>query len=114
METEEARRATTTWLSRREIPPPFDLELRVRRAVERVPVPGPSIPDTLVAAAVQCLRDAVRSGHERSAANELLTADALLTYAFEAAAEKGIEHLELLTRALDVARFEQLMRAALT
>ncbi|MGH7471818.1 MAG: hypothetical protein ACRENP_28035, partial [Longimicrobiales bacterium] len=108
------RRSTLAWLSRRETPPPFELERRVRRAIERLTAPATTVPDVLVAAAFQCMRDAARSGVQRSAANELLAADALLTYACEAAAEQGVDRLEQLTGDLDVNRFEELAREALT
>jgi hypothetical protein len=56
------------------------------------------------------LREAARGGTQRSAANELLTADALLTYGCEAAAEEGVDALERFTREFDVAHFERLLR----
>jgi hypothetical protein len=114
MSAEDMRQAALAWLSRRDPAPPFELERRVRRALERLPAAGPSIPDTLAEAAFQCLRDAARGGAQRSAAHELLAADALLTYACEAAAEEGTEVLLRLTQTLEFARFEELARTALT
>ena len=73
---------------------------------------GATIPETLAAAAFHCLEDSARSGAQRSAANELLAADALLTYGAEAAAEEGVESLERYTQALDVARFNDALRQA--
>ena len=112
MDADEARHATLAWLSRREPPPPFELERRVRRAVERLRAPTDTVPHTLAAAALQCLRDAVRDGKQRSAANELLAADALLTFACESAAESGLVELDQFTREFDVDLFEKEAREA--
>ena len=57
MDSEEVRLATPAWLSRRDPPPPYELERRVRRAVERMPAAGATIPETLAAAAFHCLED---------------------------------------------------------
>jgi hypothetical protein len=85
------------------------LERRVRRAIERVEDPLDSVVHTLAAAALLCLRNAGAEGDQRSTANELLAADALLTYACEAAAEEGIDALDRLTDELAVERFEALL-----
>ena len=108
--SEAMRRATIDWLDRRTPAPPFELERRLLRALERLPNPGDSIPLTLAAAAFDSLRDSARAGSGRPAANDLLAADALLTYAHEAAAEQGAAVVEELTRHLEVARFEALAR----
>jgi hypothetical protein len=108
MPTDSARSAALEWLARREAPPPL-LERRIRRAIERLDQPADSIVHTLADAALMCLRDAGRGGDQRSTANELLAADAMLTYACEAAAEEGIAALDRLTRELDIARFDALL-----
>jgi hypothetical protein len=48
----------------------------------------------LTAGALECLRAVLGSAGDRSAALDLLAADALLTHAFEVAAEAGPERLE--------------------
>jgi hypothetical protein len=113
MEAADVRQTTLHWLGAREPLPPFELEQRIRRAVERLRTAESSVMATLAAAAFQCLQDAARSGAQRSAAHELLAADALLTYACEAAAEQGVDTLAQLTSSLDFERFEELARAAM-
>jgi hypothetical protein len=108
--TETMRRATLDWLDRRSPAPPFELERRLLRAIERLPAPAETVPLTLAAAALCCLRDAAKAGDNRRSANDLLAGDALLTYACEAAAEDGLEALEQLTREVDFPRFEALLR----
>ncbi|MEX2284451.1 MAG: hypothetical protein WEE89_18320 [Gemmatimonadota bacterium] len=108
--SEAMRRVTLDWMDRRTPAPPFELERRLLRALERLPNPAATIPLTLAAAALNSLSDSVRAGNSRHAANDLLAADALLTYAHEAAAEQGTADLEELTRDFDIARFELLVR----
>ena len=83
------------------------------RVVERLRCPGDTIAHTLAAAAMESLREAACAGDDRRAANDLLAADALLTYAIEAATEMGTDQLEGLLGELDIARFETMMREAL-
>src|SRR5687768_8220140 len=97
------------WIDRRDPPPPFELHRRLQRALERADAAAAdSIPDALAEAAFDCLRSAVRLGDDRAAANDLLAADALLTYACEAAAETGVDELDVFLQRLEVARFEAL------
>ena len=71
--------------------------------------PSAPVPDRLANAALRALRRVVREPSQRSGANTLLAADALLTYACEAAAEAGLDELDRLTRELDFQRFSDLM-----
>lgn len=97
------------WIEARTPAPPADLEQEVLRDVEDV-ARGLPLPAALAEAGVQALRDAIEIGDERSAAWRLLAADALLTYAIEAAAEQGLDSVDavvetwspaMLSRALD-------------
>jgi hypothetical protein len=67
------------------------------------------IPEALAGAAFSCLRAALAGGADRSAAWDLLAADALLTYACEAAAERGPDGLSALGRVVSAERFMQLL-----
>lgn len=71
----------------------------------------PSAPlyDRLAAAGLAALQDVVGRPSERGTATTLLAADALLTYACEAAAEAGPDALDRLTASLDFARFSHLI-----
>jgi hypothetical protein len=110
--SEAIRRATLDWFDRRQPGPPFELERRLLRAIERLPAAETTVALTLAAGALDALRDAARAGDTRRAANDLLAGDALLTYAFEAAAEQGNATLDQLARDFDVGRFEALLREA--
>ena len=79
----------TDWLDRREPPPPEPLLSRIRDALgEGVGAPAHEAATRTVAAAERLLARLLREDcATRAAAVELLTADALVTYAFEAAAE---------------------------
>ena len=80
-----------TWLDARESPPPP--ELRERMAEALAPVKAETVPGALAEAALACLQETVARPQERASALDLLAADALLTYALEAAAELGAETL---------------------
>lgn len=67
--------------------------------------------DRFAAAALGALEEVVRRPSERRTARTLLAADALLTYACEAAAEAGPETLERLTGSLDFERFSHLIQS---
>ncbi len=79
------------WLDARESPPPP--ELRARMAEALAPVKAETVPGALAEAALACLQETVARPEERASALDLLAADALLTYALEAAAELGAETL---------------------
>ncbi len=76
---------------------------------ERDRVERTAVPDQLARAGLSALARVIRSRPDRSAAIELLAADALLTYACEAAAEAGPDALDRLLRALALPRFESLL-----
>ena len=78
-----------TWLDQRELVPPPALRRRLDAAVSAVPDAAIlPIPDAAVEAALRLLDVLLRdSDPSRAAAIELLTADALMTYAFEATAD---------------------------
>lgn len=84
---------TAGWLAVHDHDSPEELRAAVREAVrEHGDSRGSSSAGHhtgLVAAAVHCLREALEIGSDRAAATPLLAADALLTYAVEAAAERG-------------------------
>jgi hypothetical protein len=103
------RQATLNWLEARQPPPPFELYRRVRRAVEWSDAEGASVPDMLARVALQSMQRAMRSGTDRGAANDLLAADALLTYACEAAAEQGVGPFEEFIQQLDFPAFEAIL-----
>ena len=77
------------WLGRRAEPAPASLQASLTNAIRLVdPRPGESLVDLAVRTGEQQLTDALEHGcAERTAAPTLLAADALVTYAFEAAAE---------------------------
>ena len=99
------------WLESRQPAPPFDLGRRLQRAVERTASQAVSVPDLFADAAFEALASAARGGAQRSAANDLLTADALLTYAMEAAAESGPDVLAGVLAHLEIKRFDQELTA---
>lgn len=103
--TDPIQTRTVDWLEQRDPPPPFELKRRIIRAVEFT-TRGDTEAERLVEAAVTALRNAIRLGDERSAANDLLCADALLTYACEFANEQGPEELQQLVNRLDVEFFQ--------
>ncbi len=75
------------WLERRDPIPPAALRQRVRELVDAV-APAGDTTATLLAAAAAALQRLVREGSvDRAAALDLLAVDALVTYAFESAAE---------------------------
>jgi len=76
------------WLVERDADSPASLRQDVRDAVARTPDAGDTAA-TLTAAAIACLDEALTIGGRRAAASPLLAADALLTWAAEAAAENG-------------------------
>lgn len=83
----------SAWLAAREPAPPTALAAALERAVE--PVAGVTpVAAALAEAGVRALRDAIALGDDRAAAYALLTADALLTYAVEAAVEQGMDSVD--------------------
>lgn len=92
--------AVSRWLDSRPASPPA-LRARIIDAIAQVPVSEPDLrpPELLAEASLVCLR-AVLSAvpPKRASALDLLAADALLTYACEAAAEDSVTALEALAR----------------
>lgn len=76
------------WLQARVPAPPPALVRRMREALEAMPAsPDAAHAETLLDAGEQLLRGLLGADHlTRNGAVDLLTADALVTYAFEAAA----------------------------
>jgi len=86
-ESAEPRTAVETWLARRLDEIPADLALAVRRLLGR----ASGLTDAHMAEASIAGFERVASGAgDRDRALELLAADALLTYAFEAAADPAL------------------------
>ncbi len=79
------------WLDARESPPPPELRQRMAEALANVK--SETVPGALAEGALACLEATVARPEERASALDLLAADALLTYALEAAADLGAETL---------------------
>lgn len=95
------------WLERREPRAPEPLFARMAEALSgRAEA---DVPEALAGAALACLRAAVEGGRDRAAAWDLLAADALLTYACEAAAEAGPDVRAVLERIAPPDRFARLL-----
>lgn len=69
----------------------------------------PALVAALGEAAVDRLRIALEGGDDRAAAYDLLAGDALLTYAFEAAADAGPDAVAACARAFGPARLAELL-----
>lgn len=114
-------RGVRGWLEARHPVPPASLRAAMARALETgvadeagrrsggdngtsVPVAG-----RLAEAALATLAGVIRGDGGRASAAQLLAADALLTYACEAAAADGPAALDGLTAGLDAGRFERVL-----
>lgn len=77
------------WLRQRTPTPPVELSARIQQTLgERCNADASAAPELCVAAAESLLRELVaRPSAGRESALDLLTVDALVTYAFEAASE---------------------------
>ena len=84
----QSARTTSDWVAARDADSPPELRQRVQSALAAVPE-AESVVATLVDASAACLAAALLIGADRAAAAELLAADALLTYACEAAADEA-------------------------
>lgn len=102
------------WLEERGAAAPGTLYARMRAAVAAAADAraGGAVPAVLAGAGVDRLRAVLRSGQDRSVAADLLAADALLTAACEAAAERGPAALTTLLDAHGPARFAALLEEA--
>ncbi|MFO7894778.1 MAG: hypothetical protein R6U63_13665 [Longimicrobiales bacterium] len=96
------------WLDERREPAPQSIRTEIDALLAESD-PSAPLPDQFAAAALRALEAIVAEPSERATAWTLLAADALLTYACEAAAEEGIDALDVLTRSLDFERFSELM-----
>ncbi|MBX6363244.1 MAG: hypothetical protein IRZ00_05190 [Gemmatimonadetes bacterium] len=97
--------ATLEWLDTRTPPPPAELRARLADALE----PAETLPGALADGALVCLAAALARGDDRAAALDLLSADALLTYALEAAAEAGADEVLAVADAYGPARLAALL-----
>jgi len=97
------------WLERREPRAPEPLFARMAEALSQRA--EADVPAALAGAAFACLRAAVEGGRDRAAAWDLLAADALLTYACEAAAEAGPDARAILDRIASPEHFARLLAA---
>ena len=73
------------WLATREPPPPPELAAHIAALTRDIESDRAELPQTLVSVAKKILASL---GDGRESANDLLAADALVTYAVEAAAEE--------------------------
>lgn len=96
------------WLRTRTPPPPA----RLMRRMEQALAASPATDDLFVQlgdAALDCLRHALRATAREAAALDLLAADGLLTYAWEAAGRGGVDALDRFADAYDPARLAALL-----
>lgn len=96
------------WLDERDPPAPSS----VRRVMDELLAetdPATELHRRLADAAMAGLETVVRAPSDRELAPVLLAADALLTYACEAAVEAGLDVLDEVTRELDFERFSHLL-----
>jgi hypothetical protein len=99
---------TLAWLRGRRPAPPERLARRMEAALQAVDADD-DVSHALGNAAFACLQASLEAGPGRAAALDLLAADALLTYAWEAAAEEGADGLERFAAACGPARFQALL-----
>jgi hypothetical protein len=95
------------WLAPQVEDAPVQLRERMRSAVEQAS--GDSVQVQLANAATVCLRAALQHPSSKSAALDLLSADALLTHACAAAAEAGADQLSQFTATLDAQHFQDIL-----
>ena len=95
------------WLDARERPAPVSVRTVVDGLVAGTD-PAQPLHERFAAAAIDALETVIRGPSDRTSASTLLAADALLTYACEAAAETGLDRLEALAVSLDFDRFSEL------
>jgi hypothetical protein len=100
------------WLRARRPAPPDRLGQRMEAALSTTDVAHGDVVRALGDAAFDCLASSLAIGPGRAAALDLLAADALLTYAWEAAADGGAQGLERFAAACAPARFQALLPEA--
>lgn len=99
--------ASDAWLTRREAGLPASLAKCMRGYFDRHV--SDALPERLAHAGLDALRSALQRPDERASAIDLLAADALLTAAFEAAAEEGAAVVDRLAAATAPAAFAELL-----
>ena len=97
------------WVDARRPAAPPSLRTAIAAGLETVPDGQASVPDRLAEAGVATLRSVLRRGAGRGSAAALLAADALVTFACEAAAEEGGAALERLGERLAPDALESLL-----
>jgi hypothetical protein len=95
------------WLAPQVADAPDQLREQMRAAVEQST--GSSVQIHLANAAAVCLRAALQDPANKSAALDLLSADALLTHACAAAAEAGADELARFTAMVDARHFQDML-----
>ncbi|HSH46958.1 MAG TPA: hypothetical protein VK966_14020 [Longimicrobiales bacterium] len=99
-----------TWLEERRPPAPAPLLAAMRSELERFQAgERDALSDRLANTALSTLAEVADGAGGRPEASRLLAVDALLTYAFEAAAEAGPATLTALVQRLGAGRFESLL-----
>lgn len=96
------------WLRTRTPPPPERLMRRMERALDGTHADGDLV-IRLGDAAIDCLRAALAAASRRDAALDLLAADGLLTYAWEAASTHGADGLDRFAAAYSPDRLATLL-----
>lgn len=100
--------AVGTWLALRVPAPPPSLAASIQRFLDGVDA-GRGTAERLAAAGLAALGAALERPEERAGALDLLAADALLTYTFEAASEEGPAAVDRLATLLAPARLAALL-----
>lgn len=102
------------WLAMRAGAVPPELEAVMENAVDEVIGENMPIHHALAEAARICLRQVLRNCEQRTAALPLLAADALITYACEAAVDEPGDALAELARSCEPARLARMLPAGAT
>lgn len=101
--------AARTWLEERRPAQPSSLAAALDRFTAEAGVAGGGVADRLADAGLLALRAALERPDDRAGAFDLLAADALITYAFEAAAEEGTDAVNRLAGRLGPDRLAELL-----
>ena len=96
------------WLAAREPAVPAPLLEHTIKVLRSAEIAEDELPELFARSGLVALERAVLLGDDRAAAADLLVADALMTWAVEAAAEQGGDALERLVTAADVSTFQAL------
>lgn len=106
--TDERAKGAAAWLDGRPEPAPPSVRTEIDRLMADTD-PAEALHDRFAAAALWGLEAVLAGPSDRRSAIPLLAADALLTYACEAAAKEGLGALDALTASLDLDRFSHLL-----